>query len=243
MAEEHAGWTETHGLVGVFLSSAISSRLLQSAAASTWRAFSTARLLWTKLVCRYEPDPEIDACAMALVHRLAEIDWMVPAMTRSLLFDDLDVAIEMRDEHDLFTLDARRRPREGSNPRTCWPTAKETPSSPWLLNELLRASTASPSAWCAASTSRRRVGAGAVLIEGSGLPGRGLDATALQQFFELQSRPNYFFRLHPQWSWATAWSSPRWRPTLAERELLLARTLFEHHPALAGPVGHSAIRN
>ena len=49
-------------------------------------------------------DSEIGRLRRVLVHRPGrEIDWMVPAMMESLLFDDILDGDEAREEHDLFT--------------------------------------------------------------------------------------------------------------------------------------------
>src|SRR5947209_14437346 len=48
-------------------------------------------------------DSEIGRLRRVLVHRPGrEIDWMVPAMMESLLFDDILDGDEAREEHDLF---------------------------------------------------------------------------------------------------------------------------------------------
>src|SRR3954464_8163535 len=49
-------------------------------------------------------DSEIGRLRRVLVHRPArEIDWMVPAMMETLLFDDILDGAEAREEHDLFS--------------------------------------------------------------------------------------------------------------------------------------------
>ncbi|PYQ62172.1 MAG: hypothetical protein DMF53_13655 [Acidobacteria bacterium] len=49
-------------------------------------------------------DSEIGRLRRVLVHRPGrEIDWMVPAMMETLLFDDILDGDEARDEHDLFS--------------------------------------------------------------------------------------------------------------------------------------------
>ena len=49
-------------------------------------------------------DSEIGRLRRVLVHRPGrEIDWMVPAMMESLLFDDILDGDEAREEHDLFS--------------------------------------------------------------------------------------------------------------------------------------------
>ncbi|HET9209652.1 MAG TPA: arginine deiminase family protein [Thermoanaerobaculia bacterium] len=178
-------------------------------------------------------DSEIGRLRRVLVHRPGrEIDWMVPAMMETLLFDDILDGDEARDEHDLFSRVLRQAGAEvleaqdllagvlaeGSEPRRRLLDELETEYG--VSFSLVRRLDELPPRELAAA-----------LIEGIRAPAEASDAGRLQ-FFELNPVPNYFFQRDPQVVMGNRVVISSMATGAREREPLLARTIFEHCPAL-----------
>src|SRR5436309_3137598 len=144
-------------------------------------------------------DSEIGRLRRVLVHRPGrEIDWMVPAMMETLLFDDILDGDEARDEHDLFSEVLRQAGaevlaaqdllagvlKEGSEPRRR--LLDELEAEYGVSFSLVRRLDELPPQELATA-----------LIEGIRTPAGISDAGRLQ-FFELNPVPNYFFQRDPQ---------------------------------------------
>ena len=181
-------------------------------------------------------DSEIGRLRRVLVHRPGrEIDWMVPSMMESLLFDDILDGDEAREEHDLFRQIFQQ-------------AGVEVLDAQDLLADVLRRRGASRKRLARGARGRvrravqpgapaRRAAAGrARLGAGRGhprAPPRSADA-GRPQLFELNPVPNYFFQRDPQVVMGNRVVISSMATDAREREPLLARALFEHHPALAG---------
>ncbi len=179
-------------------------------------------------------DSEIGRLRRVLVHRPGrEIDRMVPSRMEQLLFDDILDGDEARFEHDLFVqvlekagveaLPAQRllgEVLEMEKPRRRlldelhqdYGVTRDTMSR---LEELVPEELA------------------AALIEGL-LPATEEDGGpgARPPFFDLQPLPNYFFQRDPQVVLGNRVVISSMATDAREREPLLARMLFDYHPAL-----------
>ena len=182
-------------------------------------------------------DSEIGRLRRVLVHRPGrEIDWMVPAMMETLLFDDILDGDEARDEHDLFSRVLRQAGvevleaqdllagvlKEGSEPRRR--LLDELEAEYGVSFNLVRRLDELPPSELAAA-----------LIEGIRASAESSDAGRLQ-FFDLNPVPNYFFQRDPQVVMGNRVVISSMATGAREREPLLARAIFEHCPALA-PAG------
>jgi arginine deiminase len=179
-------------------------------------------------------DSEIGRLRRVLIHRPGrEIDWMVPSMMGSLLFDDILDGDEAREEHDLFcrvlnqagveTLDAQSLLAEvlaGEDARRR--LLEELEAEYGVPFKLVRSLYDLPPAELASA-----------LIEGIRASAEISDAGRMQ-FFELNPVPNYFFQRDPQVVLGNRLVISSMATDAREREPLLARTLFDYHPALAG---------
>lgn len=178
-------------------------------------------------------DSEIGRLRRVLVHRPGrEIDWMVPSMMERLLFDDILDGDEARDEHAMFCEVLRRG-------------AVEVLEARQLLAEVLEGETVRRDLLAELERDHAVHGAvlrqlaelapdrlAATLIEGIRLPPAEADA-GRRQFFALNPVPNYFFQRDPQVVMGNRLVVASMANDAREREPLLARTLFAHHPAMA----------
>jgi arginine deiminase len=178
-------------------------------------------------------DSEIGRLRRVLVHRPGrEIDWMVPSMMERLLFDDILDGDEARDEHAMFCEVLRRGGVEVLEARQ-------------LLAEVLVGDTVRRDLLAELERDHAVHGAvlrqlaelapdrlAATLIEGIRLPPAEADA-GRRQFFALNPVPNYFFQRDPQVVMGNRLVVASMANDAREREPLLARTLFAHHPAMA----------
>ena len=188
-------------------------------------------------------DSEIGRLRRVLIHRPGrEIDWMVPSMMERLLFEDILYSDRARQEHDAFTQVLRAAGVETLDPRD-------------LLAEVLVEAAARDR--LAARLGRRGVGRDALraldelapaelaasLITGipaddedAGAPRarHTMDGLRLSSFYRLPPIPNYFFQRDPQVVLGDRVLVSSMATDARERESLLARTVFESHPALAG---------
>jgi arginine deiminase len=179
-------------------------------------------------------DSEIGRLRRVLVHRPGrEIDWMVPAMMETLLFDDILDGDEAREEHDLFSRVLRQAGVEVLEAQDLLAGVLEKGSEPRrrLLDEL-------EAEYGVSFSLVRRLDElapgelASALIEGIRAPAEISDAGRLQ-FFELNPVPNYFFQRDPQVVMGNRVVISSMATGAREREPLLARTIFEHHPELA----------
>jgi arginine deiminase len=178
-------------------------------------------------------DSEIGRLRRVLVHSPGrEIDWMVPSMMERLLFDDILDGDEARDEHAMFCEVLRRG-------------GVEVLEAQQLLAEVLGGDAVRGDLLAELERDHavhgpllRQLGElapdrlAATLIEGIRLPPEAADA-GRQQFFALNPVPNYFFQRDPQVVVGNRLVVASMANDAREREPLLARTLFAHHPALA----------
>lgn len=177
-------------------------------------------------------DSEIGPLRRVLVHRPGtEIDRMIPSMMETLLFDDILFGEAARDEHRRFTevlaaagaevLDAEdllAEVLEGSEARGS------------LLEELERDFGAPPELM--PELARVEPGELARILVG-GLPVGTVAPLRRRSFYDLAPLPNYFFQRDPQVVLGRQVVISSMATDAREREPLLARTLFRHHPALA----------
>ncbi len=178
-------------------------------------------------------DSEIGRLRRVLVHRPGrEIDWMVPSMMERLLFDDILDGDEARDEHAMFC-------------EVLWGGGVEVLEAQQLLADVLGGDAVRGDLLAELERDHAVHGPllrqlaelvpdrlAATLIEGIRLPPEEADA-GRRQFFALNPVPNYFFQRDPQVVVGNRLVVASMANDAREREPLLARTLFAHHPALA----------
>ena len=178
-------------------------------------------------------DSEIGRLRRVLVHRPGrEIDWMVPSMMERLLFDDILDGDEARDEHAMFCEVLRRG---GVEVLEAQQLLAEVLGGDAVRGDLLAElerdhAVHGPLLRQLAELVPDRLAA--TLIEGIRLPPEEADA-GRRQFFALNPVPNYFFQRDPQVVVGNRLVVASMANDAREREPLLARTLFAHHPALA----------
>lgn len=178
-------------------------------------------------------DSEIGRLRRVLVHRPGrEIDWMVPSIMERLLFDDILDGDEARDEHVMFCEVLRRAGVEALDAQDLLAEVLAAGAVRGdLLRELERDYGVQPPVL-------RQLDAlpppelAATLIEGIRLPPNEADA-GRRQFFALNPVPNYFFQRDPQVVLGNRLVVSSMANDAREREPLLARAIFTHHPALA----------
>ncbi len=169
-----------------------------------------------------------------LVHRPGrEIDWMVPSMMEELLFDDILFGRQARREHDRFrqVLEAAEVEVLDSQDLLAEVLTESGPRTE-ILGELaakfeLRSELAERLADVEAAHLAQ------VLV--SGLRTSGPQLQASYRFFDLPPLPNYFFQRDPQVVLGDRVVISSMATDARKREPFLARALFRHHPALAGP--------
>ena len=183
---------------------------------------------------RIHVDSEIGRLRRVLVHRPGrEIDRMPPSMMEQLLFDDILHGVEAREEHAVFcqvmqragveVLDAQDLLAEvlvdeGVSRSLLAELAGEHGVGPDLVARLGRLAPAELAA---------------ALIEGIAAP-PGTNEVGWRRFFELPPLPNYFFQRDPQVVLADRVVVSSMATEAREREPLLGRVIFDHHPALHG---------
>jgi arginine deiminase len=179
-------------------------------------------------------DSEIGRLRRVLVHRPGrEIDWMVPAMMESLLFDDILDGDEAREEHDLFFQVLRQAGVDVLDAQDLLADVLASPAPRKRLLDELEAEYGVSFSLVRRLDELPPQELAAALIEGIRAPAEISDAGRLQ-FFELNPVPNYFFQRDPQVVMGNRVVISSMATDAREREPLLGRTLFEHHPALAG---------
>jgi arginine deiminase len=179
-------------------------------------------------------DSEIGRLRRVLVHRPGrEIDWMVPAMMESLLFDDILDGDEAREEHDLFLQVFRQAGVEVLDAQDLLAGVLASPAPRQQLLGELEAEYGVPFSLVHRLDEMTPKDLAAALIEGIRAPAEISDAGRLL-FFQLNPVPNYFFQRDPQVVMGNRVVISSMATDAREREPLLGRTIFEHHPALAG---------
>ena len=179
-------------------------------------------------------DSEIGRLRRVLVHRPGrEIDWMVPSMMGSLLFDDILDGDEAREEHDDFRGVLRAAGVEVLDAQDLLADVLGQDEVRRQLLVELEAEYGVP------YNLVRRLGELApaelsvALIEGIRSPTEASSPERLQ-FYDLNPVPNYFFQRDPQVVIGNRVVFSSMATDAREREPLLARTIFEHHPVSAG---------
>jgi arginine deiminase len=181
-------------------------------------------------------DSEIGRLRRVLVHRPGrEIDWMVPAMMESLLFDDILDGDEAREEHDLFSRVLRQAGVEVYEAQDLLADVLAQPDPRKRLLEELEAEYGVPFSLVRRLDEMPSAELAAALTAGIRTLAALADTGRL--LFELNPVPNYFFQRDPQVVMGNRVVISSMATEAREREPLLARALFEHHPALAGAAG------
>jgi arginine deiminase len=178
-------------------------------------------------------DSEIGRLRRVLVHRPGrEIDWMVPSIMERLLFDDILDGDEARDEHAMFCQVLRQAGVEALDAQDLLgEVLAEEAVKGEILRELERDyAVQGPVLGQLSGLAPAKLAA--KLIEGIRLPPDAADA-GRRQFFALNPVPNYFFQRDPQVVLGNRLVVSSMANDAREREPLLARTIFAHHPALA----------
>lgn len=177
---------------------------------------------------------EIGRLRRVLVHRPGrEIDWMVPSMMGSLLFDDILDGDEAREEHDVFRQILRLAGVEVLEAQELLgDVLAEDAVRKRLLNEM-ETEYGVPFSLVHRLADTEAKELAAALIGGLRSSAGPLSSERLQ-FFDLNPLPNYFFQRDPQVVLGNRVVISSMATDAREREPLLARTLFEAHPKLAG---------
>jgi arginine deiminase len=179
-------------------------------------------------------DSEIGRLRRVLVHRPGrEIDWMVPSMMESLLFDDILDGDEGRDEHEVFRRILLQAGVEVLDSQDLLADVLAGEAARRRLLDELEAEYGAPFSLVRGLYDLAPGELAAALVEGIRVKAEHSDA-GRQTLFDLYPIPNYFFTRDPQVVLGSRVVISSMATAAREREPLLARTIFEHHPALAG---------
>lgn len=179
-------------------------------------------------------DSEIGRLRRVLVHRPGrEIDWMVPSMMETLLFDDILDGDEAREEHELFRRVLAQSGVEVLDAQDLLADVLGEETARKRLLDELEAEYGAPFNLVRRLYEQEPRDLAKALIEGIRAPAELSDASR-RVFFDLYPVSNYFFMRDPQVVMGSRVVISSMDTTAREREPLLSRTLFEHHPALAG---------
>ena len=182
-------------------------------------------------------DSEIGRLKRVLVHRPGrEIDWMVPDMMGSLLFDDILDGDDAREEHTGFCQVLKQAGVEVLDGQDLLADVLGTPEVRKRLLDELEAEYGVPYSLVRQLYELPDRQLAATLVEGIRTPAEASDAER-QRFFDLYPVPNYFFQRDPQVVIGNRVVISSMATTAREREPLLARTVFENHPQAAGLAG------
>lgn len=178
---------------------------------------------------------EIGRLRRVLVHRPGvEIDWMVPTMMERLLFDDILDGKVARREHDHFRLVLEAAGVETFDPQELLAeTLAEAAAREKLFDELEREHRL-PSDVLRELEALAPEPLAAALIAGIRAPDPERPDGKLHSFYRLPPIPNYFFQRDPQVVLGDRVMISSMATEARMREPLLAKTIFEHHPAAAG---------
>jgi arginine deiminase len=159
---------------------------------------------------------------------------MVPSMMGSLLFDDILDGDEAREEHDVFHRVLTQAGVEVLDAQALLAdvVAGGEEARRRLLDEL-EAEYGVPFSVVRRLYDMEPQDLAQALIEGIRAPAEVADAGS-KVFFDLYPVPNYFFMRDPQVVMGNRVVISSMGTAAREREPLLSRTIFEHHPALAG---------
>lgn len=189
---------------------------------------------------RIRVDSEIGRLKRVLVHRPGrEINRMTPVMMGQLLFDDILDGDTARGEHEEFCRVFERAGVEVLYASELLSEALEVEAARRSVLDELIEEYGLPEALVGhlAELAPRQLAAR--LIEGMlsepTAPVRG--RTSPGPIFELPPVPNFFFQRDPQVVLGDRVVVSSMATDARERERLLARIVFEHHPALAGARG------
>jgi arginine deiminase len=178
-------------------------------------------------------DSEIGRLRRVLVHRPGrEIDWMVPSMMESLLFDDILDGDEGREEYDIFRRILVQAGAEVLDAQDLLAEVLADEAARKRLLDELEAEYGAPFSLVRGLYDLEPKELATALVEGIRAPAEVSDA-GRKAFFDLYPVPNYFFTRDPQVVMGSRVVISSMATSAREREPLLARTIFEHHPALA----------
>jgi arginine deiminase len=180
---------------------------------------------------------EIGRLRRVMLHRPgSEIDRMVPSMMERLLFDDILYGDEARQEHDRFR---RVFERAGVEVVEAQELVAEALASQDARAEVLRDLVEEHEVDRGTVDRLSELGAAELadaLVSGVRV-GRGAEGSAAySRFFELDPLPNYFFQRDPQAVLGERVMISSMATEAREREPMLARLVFGHHPDYAGRV-------
>ncbi|HEX3554898.1 MAG TPA: arginine deiminase family protein [Thermoanaerobaculia bacterium] len=179
-------------------------------------------------------DSEIGRLRRVLVHRPGrEIDWMVPSMMESLLFDDILDGDEGREEHDGFRRVIEQAGVEVLDAEDLLADVLGDEEARKRLLDELELEYGAPFNVVRRLYDLAPKELAAALVEGIRAPAEVSDA-GRKVFFDLYPVSNYFFTRDPQVVMGSGVVISSMATSAREREPLLARTIFERHPALAG---------
>ena len=179
---------------------------------------------------------EIGRLRRVMLHRPGpEIDRMVPSMMERLLFDDILYGDEAREEHDLFRQVFERAGVEVVEAGDLLAEALASEGARReLLDELAGEYEVAP-AVVERLTALAPAELGAALLGGLRAENGG-EGPPFGRFFDLDPLPNYFFQRDPQAVLGERVMIASMATEAREREPLLARTIFAHHPDFASRV-------
>lgn len=172
---------------------------------------------------------EIGRLRRVLVHRPGrEIDWMVPSMMERLLFEDILYSQRARQEHDSFRDVLRSAGIETLDPQELLAgVLAETTARDRLFERL--AERGESGELLAELGEMEPAALAACLV--AGIPEAEPRAG---RFYRLPPIPNYFFQRDPQVVIGDRVFVSSMATDARDRESLLAQTIFESHPDLAG---------
>jgi arginine deiminase len=186
-------------------------------------------------------DSEIGRLRRVLVHRPGrEIDWMVPDMMGSLLFDDILDGDEAREEHDGFRKVLKQAGVEVLNAQDMLADVVGDEAVRKRLLDELEAEYGVPYSLVRQLYELPDRELACTLIEGIRTTG-GISDVDRQRFFDVYPVPNYFFQRDPQVVIGNRVVISSMATAAREREPLLARTIFENHPAVSAASGLAAL--
>ncbi len=174
---------------------------------------------------------EIGRLRRVMVHRPGlEIDWMVPSMMEELLFDDILHGDTARREHQAFRTILQSAGVETLDPEELLTDVlADNQVRDELLDRLARFLHISGDV--IGELGRLETGKLAQALI-SGIRNDRPTQRRKPQFYSLPPLPNYFFQRDPQIVLGDRVLISSMATEAREREPLLARSLFEHHPAL-----------
>ncbi len=176
---------------------------------------------------------EIGRLRRVLIHRPGgEIDMMVPAMMERLLFEDILYSDRARQEHDSFAGVLRAAGVETLDPQDLLAEVLAEAAVRGRLLARLEAGGVRPPVLKQLDALEPAALAACLITGIAASDDRPGDSP--RSFYRLAPIPNYFFQRDPQVVLGDRVLVSSMATDARERESLLARTVFESHPALAG---------